>query len=102
MAAKQIVLVTGGNTGIGYETVKALAQSSTPSTILMGSRSLDNAASAIKQLQYEVPDTKSEIVPLQIDIESDESIEQCLKDVKSKYGKVDALVNNAGTKEFLY
>ncbi|KAF2798130.1 NAD(P)-binding protein [Melanomma pulvis-pyrius CBS 109.77] len=96
MAAKPIVLVTGGNTGIGYETVKALLQSPNPSTVLMGSRSLDKAKDAIQKLEAEVPGSKSEVVALQIDIEDDKSIEESYKEVESKYGKVDTLVNNAG------
>jgi len=96
MASKSIVLITGGNTGIGYETVKALLQSENAFTVLMGSRSLDKAADAIKQVKSEVPDSKSEVVALQIDIEDDESIEKAYKKVESKWGKVDALVNNAG------
>ncbi|KAK3209529.1 hypothetical protein GRF29_69g2110495 [Pseudopithomyces chartarum] len=96
MAEKTIVLVTGGNTGIGYESVKALYASSEPHIVLMGSRSLSKAHDAIQQLQSEVTETKSEVVPMQIDIEDDASIEKLHKDIESKYGKLDVLVNNAG------
>jgi NAD(P)-dependent dehydrogenase (short-subunit alcohol dehydrogenase family) len=96
MADKTIVLVTGGNTGLGYETVKALYAGPEAYTILMGSRSLEKADNAIKQLKSEVSETKSEVVPLQVDIESDDSVESAFQEVKSKYGRVDSLVNNAG------
>lgn len=96
MSNRSIVLVTGGNTGIGYETVKALYASPQEHTILMGSRSLDKANNAIAQLKSEIPESKSEIVPLQIDIEDDNSIQSAYKEVEGKWGKVDALVNNAG------
>jgi len=96
MSDKTIVLITGGNTGIGYESVKALYASPKVHIILMGSRSLDKAHAAISVLQSEIPESKSEIVPLQIDIEDDTSIDNAFKEVESKYGKVDALVNNAG------
>lgn len=97
MANNSIVLITGGNTGIGLETVKALYASPQAHTILMGSRSLDKAKEAISTLQSEIPNSKSEIVPLQIDIEDDTSIENAFKEVESKWGRVDSLVNNAGT-----
>lgn len=97
MGSKTVVLITGGNTGIGYESVKALYSSPEAHTILMGSRSLDKAKDAIAQLQGEIPESKSEIIPLQIDIEDDESIVNAYNEVEQKWGKVDALVNNAGT-----
>ena len=99
MAEKSIVLITGGNTGIGYETIKALCASPQPHTILMGSRSLDKAKDAISTLQAEVSDTKSEVVPLQVDIEDDESVQKAFQEVESTYGWIDMLVNNAGKPE---
>jgi NAD(P)-dependent dehydrogenase (short-subunit alcohol dehydrogenase family) len=99
MTEKTIVLITGGNTGIGYETVKALYASSGPHVILMGSRSLEKAHAAIKTLQSEVTESNSEVIPIQIDIEDDTSIETLNKEIESKYGRLDALVNNAGKRE---
>jgi NAD(P)-dependent dehydrogenase (short-subunit alcohol dehydrogenase family) len=96
MTDTSIVLITGGNTGIGYETVKALYASPKAHTILMGSRSLDKAAEAISSLESEIPCTNSNIIPLQIDIESDASIESAFALVASKFDHIDALVNNAG------
>lgn len=96
MTDSPIVLITGGNTGIGYESVKALYASPQPHTILMGSRSLEKAESSISKLKAEVLESKSEVVPIQIDIENDASIEKAFGEVESKYGRVDTLVNNAG------
>ncbi|KAF1980149.1 NAD(P)-binding protein [Bimuria novae-zelandiae CBS 107.79] len=96
MADKSIVLVTGGNTGIGYETVKALYASFDAHVVLMGSRSLDRAHAAIEKLQSEVSQSQSEVVPIQIDIEDDTSIEKLNQEIESKYGRLDILVNNAG------
>jgi NAD(P)-dependent dehydrogenase (short-subunit alcohol dehydrogenase family) len=96
MTDSSIVLVTGGNTGIGFETIKALYASSEAHTILMGSRSLDKAKDAISALQSEISETKSKVVPVQIDIEDDSSMENAFKEIESKYGRIDALVNNAG------
>ena len=95
--SSSVVLVTGGNTGIGYETVKALYASSQPHTILMGSRSLEKAEASIAKLKSEVPESKNEILALQVDIEDDQSIEKAFGEVQGKWGKLDGLVNNAGT-----
>ncbi|KAK5709567.1 hypothetical protein LTR17_019651 [Elasticomyces elasticus] len=96
MAAKQIVLITGGNTGIGYEVVKALYAASTPYEILMGSRKIENGKHAIKNLKQEVKESSSTVSVVQADVCSDESLEKLVSDIESKYGKLDVLINNAG------
>jgi NAD(P)-dependent dehydrogenase (short-subunit alcohol dehydrogenase family) len=96
MASRKIVLVTGGNNGIGYETVKALLQSSKPYHILMGSRSLEKAQAATANLEKECPETTNTFETLQVDLNSDESIEKAYEQVKSKHGYIDTLINNAG------
>jgi NADP-dependent 3-hydroxy acid dehydrogenase YdfG len=98
MADKQVVLITGANTGIGYETVKALYASPHAYTILMGSRTLSKAHSAISKIKDDITTSVSEIVPLQIDIEDDESIGNAFQEVSRNYNKLDTLVNNAGTR----
>ncbi len=57
MASKKIVFITGGNAGIGYEAVKAMLQSDQKYLVLMGSRSLERANTAIGSLKKEVPQT---------------------------------------------
>ena len=101
MASRKIVLVTGGNNGIGYETVKALLESKKPYHILMGSRSVEKAKTAIETLKAEVPETSNTVEILQVDLTSDESIEKAFEDVKKGYGYLDVLINNAGTYFFL-
>jgi NAD(P)-dependent dehydrogenase (short-subunit alcohol dehydrogenase family) len=96
MAARKIVLVTGGNGGIGYETVKAFIESKKPYHVFMGSRSLENANKAIQRLHEECPNTTNNVEPLHVDLTSDESIEAAFKTVQSGPGYIDALVNNAG------
>ncbi|KAH6718452.1 hypothetical protein BKA61DRAFT_717336 [Leptodontidium sp. MPI-SDFR-AT-0119] len=91
-----IVLITGANTGLGFETVKAFCQSETPYTILLGGRSIDKANAAAKTAQDEFPSSKSTIKSVQIDIEDDESITRAFEHVSTEYGRVDVLINNAG------
>ena len=96
MASRKIVLVTGGNNGIGYETVKALLESQKPYHVLMGSRSIEKAKTAIEKLKAEVPETSNTVELLQVDLTSDESIEKAFEKVKGKHGHLDVLINNAG------
>ncbi|KAF2499029.1 NAD(P)-binding protein [Lophium mytilinum] len=93
MASKTIVLVTGGNTGIGYETVaKLAADHASTHHILMGTRSLTKGAAALKALG-----SPSNVSPLELDITSDASITAAAAHIKDTYGKLDVLINNAGT-----
>ncbi|WWC94520.1 hypothetical protein V866_001366 [Kwoniella sp. B9012] len=99
---KTTVLITGANTGIGYETCLALLRSKIPYSIFLGSRSKTNAENAIKKL-YEQTNvdqssfsSDSEVIPVVVDLESDESISACYEEVKSRTDRLDVLVNNAG------
>ena len=94
--AMRTLFVTGGNTGLGWESIKALLESSNTYNILMGSRSISKAEDAIKALQKEVPETKSTVTPVQIDVVDDTSIENAFKEISSKHGHLDVLINNSG------
>ncbi len=96
MAASKVVLVTGGNGGIGYEAVKALLQSDKPYRVLLGSRSLEKGNLAIKSLHEECPETTNTVEAVQVDLTSDHSIEKAFDQIKASPGHVDTLINNAG------
>ncbi|KAF7973469.1 hypothetical protein HWV62_15066 [Athelia sp. TMB] len=96
MASTRIILVTGGNNGIGYEAVKALLQSDKAYQVLLGSRSLEKAELAIEALHKECPDSTSTAEAIQVDLNSDESIERAFEQVKARQGHIDVLINNAG------
>lgn len=102
MSTSKIVLVTGGNNGLGYEIVKALLQADKAYHILLGSRSLEKAKIAIDKLQKECPDSISTIETVQLDLTSDESIEKAFEQIKTGQGYIDTLVNNAGMHIPLY
>lgn len=96
MTSKTIVLITGGNTGIGYETVKALLSSERLYHILLGGRNIQKAQDAVKLAISEVK-SESTIEAIQVDVESDESISRAFEHVSSNHPRVDCLINNAGT-----
>lgn len=94
-----LVFITGANTGLGFEVVKALLSSTKqPYHVLLGGRSLERATEAARILKTEhLPQgSKSTVEPVQVDLCSDESIEKVLETVKSKTDHVDIMINNAG------
>lgn len=99
---KTIVFITGANSGIGYETVKALLQSTRSYHIFLGSRSLERGHEAATTLRLEVPESLSSIEVIEIDVSSDESIAAAYGALKGDRGHIDVLVNNAGMSVYRY
>ena len=91
-----VLLITGANTGLGFETVKALCQSPKAYTILLSGRNLDKATAAVQDVRKEFPQSPSTVEAVQIDIEDDESISRAFEHVASQHGRLDVLINNAG------
>ncbi|KAL8672152.1 MAG: hypothetical protein Q9168_003375 [Polycauliona sp. 1 TL-2023] len=93
MGSKQLVLITGANSGIGFETARQLLTDPNYH-VLLGSRSIEKGQDAIKELQSQ--QTKGTVELIQIDVTSEDSVAAAAKDVEKNHGKLDALVNNAG------
>jgi len=90
------ILVTGGNTGIGYFLIEHLLATGSYH-VLMGARNPSKAAAAIEKLKAENPSIDPSLIePLDLDVTSDASIAAAAKTVEEKFGKLDILVNNAG------
>lgn len=96
MSDNKIVLVTGANTGLGFQIIRALCGSDTSHEMLLGGRSLSKAEAAVEEAVAEFPSVKGRISAIQVDIEDDSSIQAAFQRVSSQYGRLDALVNNAG------
>lgn len=96
MAQTDVVLLTGANTGIGYQIVRALTSSKRAYSIVVAGRSLDKVQAAIDSAKAEFSSTQSKLYPLQVDLESDESINAAFEKVQTQFDRVDVLINNAG------
>ncbi|KAK3074549.1 hypothetical protein LTR53_002903 [Teratosphaeriaceae sp. CCFEE 6253] len=91
-----VTIVTGGGTGLGLMTAKALAANGCK-VYITGRR--------IKKLKgAELQDSASggSITGIQMDITDKESIKACIKEVSSKEKYVNFLVNNAGATSVNY
>ncbi|KAI1343521.1 NAD(P)-binding protein [Xylariaceae sp. FL0016] len=93
---KKIILITGGNTGLGLEVVRALCKTSTPYEIIVGSRTVSKGDDAIETVKKEIPQTSSTLSTVQVDLASDDSLEKAVEAIKSKHGQLDVLINNGG------
>ena len=74
--------------------MKSLLETGEKYHILLGGRNLEKAEKAVESLEYDK--SISSVEALQVDVESDESIEAALTVVSSKLDRIDVLVNNAG------
>ncbi|KAI0113337.1 NAD(P)-binding protein [Daldinia grandis] len=90
----QVIIVTGGNSGLGLETVRQLAKHN-PARICLAARSQEKAETALKQLRESNPQI-SPISFLKLDLSSFASIKDAAKTFLSSESRLDILVNNAG------
>jgi NAD(P)-dependent dehydrogenase (short-subunit alcohol dehydrogenase family) len=90
--SQRIVLITGGNSGIGFATVRKL--SAKGYRIFLASRNQDASARAIQRIQAETPNAAVESIPL--DLASFASVRQCAAAFQAKGCPLHVLINNAG------
>lgn len=92
------ILVTGGNSGIGFALCKQLL-SQKGCYVYVGSRNLDRGNTAVEAIKKDFPDFQDNIEVVQVDISKEESIKNAAASVKQRLGdnRLYALVNNAGT-----
>ena len=87
MSERRVVLVSGGNRGIGREVARQLA--GLDYTVVVGSRDLAKG----QQVAEELGDLA---VARQLDVTDVESIERCIAEIGEEFGRLDVLVNSAG------
>lgn len=89
----KVILVTGGNAGLGSATVRALAARN-PSCTYLCARKVSDGEEVVKSIRDEHP--KANIVVLQLDLSSFDSIKKCAADFNSRSDRLDLLFLNAG------
>jgi NAD(P)-dependent dehydrogenase (short-subunit alcohol dehydrogenase family) len=88
----KVAIVTGANSGIGFETAKEFARNGAQT--ILACRSIDKARAALNEIRVEIPNAPAEIMKL--DLASLESVHAFTAEFLAKYDHVDILVNNAG------
>ncbi|KAK9440232.1 short chain dehydrogenase [Metarhizium brunneum] len=90
---QRVILVTGANSGIGYDMTAALV-ASPENHVIMGCRNYERGTRALQQLHAQ-PHAGS-LSLLEVDITDDQSIGLAVDKLAAEYAVVDVLINNAG------
>ncbi|MDR1501636.1 MAG: SDR family NAD(P)-dependent oxidoreductase [Prevotella sp.] len=83
----KIALVTGANTGIGFQIAKALTENNY--TVYVGTRNLEKGKNAASQLGENA-------IAITLDVTKQDTINAVVKEIAEKHRKLDLLVNNSG------
>ena len=87
----KLIIVTGSSDGIGLETAKNLLKSN--ARVIFACRNKNKTEGIINSFPENL---KKNANFVQLNLESFKSIENFVKEIKSKYPKIDILINNAG------
>lgn len=90
--AGKTYIVTGANTGLGFETTRALVKHD--ATVIMACRSIERADKAIGSIRKET--IKGTMIACHLDLASFESIVDFVQNIKENYPNFTTLINNAG------
>ncbi|CAG9956895.1 unnamed protein product [Clonostachys rosea f. rosea IK726] len=93
----KVILVTGGNSGLGRQSVIELAQRK-PSLFWLAARSLERARTAVEEIQTVVPNIP--IKPLGLDLASCRSVKAAAQTFCDSSGRLDLLLLNAGAMSY--
>ncbi|MEM1326898.1 MAG: oxidoreductase [Bacteroidota bacterium] len=88
----RIAVVTGSNTGLGYETALAIAKKE--AKVILACRNKTKAENARREMLKTVPDADIDI--LLIDLSKLDSVREFAENYQRKYDRLDLLINNAG------
>jgi NAD(P)-dependent dehydrogenase (short-subunit alcohol dehydrogenase family) len=88
----QVVIITGASQGIGRGLSVALAEMG--ATVVVASRRLDKCQEIAEQIQQ-----SGDALALSVDVTDKGSVQELVRQTLDRYGKVDVLINNAGTRE---
>ena len=97
ISSNKVAIITGGSRGVGAATAKLLASKGWNITITCTS-SMDDAKNVVKECEK----LGVEAIAIVADVSEDNSCVQTAQETIEKWGRIDALVNNAGTTKFVF
>lgn len=88
----RVAIVTGANSGLGYEVTKGLAEKG--ATVVLACRDQQKATTAVAQLRREAPG--ADLLIMALDLADLASIQRFADTFRQSYARLDLLCNNAG------
>jgi NAD(P)-dependent dehydrogenase (short-subunit alcohol dehydrogenase family) len=88
----RVALVTGANSGLGFQTALALAGEG--ATVMMACRNQAKGADALARVQAE--HSRADVALLELDLADLASVRKAADEAQARHGRLDVLVNNAG------
>ena len=92
MASRKAALVTGAATGIGRAAALALARAGYDVCINYGS-----SEAAARETAKEAEKAGAKTLLIRCDVSNEPAVRKMIQDIKSGFGRLDVLINNAGT-----
>lgn len=89
----RVILITGANGGLGRAIARAFLEESADNAVWLGVRSRREEADKLAQANA------ARCFCVTLDVTEPQSWERAVKDILARHGRLDALVNNAGSHE---
>jgi len=87
----RVAIVTGGNGGIGLGIARGMAEAG--ARIVIAARNASKSRAAVDELST----MGAEAVAIEVDVTSETAVASMTEDVMRRWGRLDVVVNNAGT-----
>jgi NAD(P)-dependent dehydrogenase (short-subunit alcohol dehydrogenase family) len=88
----RVAVITGANTGLGYDTALALAAHG--AHVVLAVRNLDKGKDAISRIVAQSP--QADVALQELDLTSLESTRAAAEQLRADHDRIDLLINNAG------
>jgi NAD(P)-dependent dehydrogenase (short-subunit alcohol dehydrogenase family) len=88
----RVAVITGANTGLGYETALALADHG--ARVVLAVRNLDKGKDAAARITAASP--HADVALAELDLTSLESVRTAAEQLRAEHDRIDLLINNAG------